>query len=185
MDCHEALRTRRTVHRYREEAVPREVVHEALELAILAPNHRLTNPWRFLLLGRESRAALADLAVALKTRPGDQLAPDIEARVRGKILRPAWGLLVGCIRSEEGHRMQEDRLAVACAIQNLGLALHARGLGTKWSTGAFTTHPQTYAHLGIEPQEIEIQGMVWIGHPEAVPPQPERTPLEDVLRERP
>ena len=54
MDVDEAIRSRRTLKDYRDEPVPPETVRELLELAVLAPNHHLTEPWRFRVIGKET-----------------------------------------------------------------------------------------------------------------------------------
>lgn len=186
MNVHDALRTRRTIHRFRREAVPDGVVRRALEAAVLAPNHRLTEPWRFVMLGRESRRPLADRNVVLKTpTDGPAPTPDAAARVRAKILDPPRCLVVGCRLSDDPIRQREDRQAVACAIQNVFLSLHADGVGSKWSSGAITRHPDAYAAAGFDPAEVEIVGFVWIGYAAEVPDAPARGPLESVYREEP
>ena len=51
MDAEEAIRTRRTHKAYGPEPVDRATLEELLDLARWAPNHHLTNPWRFRVLG--------------------------------------------------------------------------------------------------------------------------------------
>src|SRR5437660_3341923 len=58
MGVEEAIRTRRTHKVYRSEPVPREQLDELFELARWAPNHHLTNPWRFRVIGPRALAAL-------------------------------------------------------------------------------------------------------------------------------
>src|SRR5207248_2245101 len=66
----EAIRTRRTHKAFRPEPVPRETLDELLELARWAPNHNLTNPWRFRVIGPKALAALKEGAGA----PGEGAA---------------------------------------------------------------------------------------------------------------
>lgn len=182
MHVHDALTTRRTVHHYREEAVPDEVIRRAVEAATLAPNHRMTQPWRFVLLGRSAREPL--VARSAELRSGPPAPPEVIDRIRGKIVGPPHCLVVGCIRSDDDFRMGEDRSAVACAIQNLSLSLHADGVASKWSTGAITRDPAAYAAAGLDPTEVEIMGFVWIGFADQVPEAPARKPLAEVFSER-
>jgi nitroreductase len=62
MDVEEAIRSRRTHKAFAPEPVPRELLDELLELARWAPNHHLTNPWRFRVLGPGALARLKDAA---------------------------------------------------------------------------------------------------------------------------
>ena len=56
MDTLDAIRSRRTHKSFGREAVPRATLEELFDLARFAPNHRLTQPWRFRVLGPESLA---------------------------------------------------------------------------------------------------------------------------------
>ncbi|HEY2937112.1 MAG TPA: nitroreductase family protein, partial [Gaiellaceae bacterium] len=62
MDTVEAIRTRRTHKSFAPEPVPREELEALFELARFAPNHNLTQPWRFRVLGSESLARLKEAA---------------------------------------------------------------------------------------------------------------------------
>src|SRR3954465_1683818 len=62
MELDQAIRTRRTQKAFRPDPVPRETLDELFELARWAPNHNLTNPWRFRVVGPESLAALKEAA---------------------------------------------------------------------------------------------------------------------------
>lgn len=189
MNVRDALLGRRTVHSYRPEPVPEEVIERALEAAIHAPNHRLTWPWRFLRVGRETRKGLVDIAVQLKSAGVDcgveQLAA-LRGKIKGKFLNPH-DLIVVTVRCGETDaiRAREDYAACACAIQNLSLSLWSDGVGSKWSSGAPTRHADTYQLLGIDPQAEEIIGFLWVGIADKVPHMPERPPLDSFVRRLP
>jgi nitroreductase len=175
---------RRTVHDYRPEPVDAAVLDRALEAAQEAPCHKLTWPWRFTRVGPEGRKQLCALNVRLKgeKRP---MTEAFEARITAKMMNPAELLIVSQVRSADPFRAKEDYAAVACAIQNLSLSLHADGVGSKWSSGAVTRHEEAYRVAGIDPELEEIVGFVWIGHPAVVPAAPGRPPLEQVVRRVP
>lgn len=184
MDLHDALATRRTIHRYRPDPVPDAVVQRALELAQLAPNHRLTLPWRFMLLGRETRRALVPRAVELASLK-QAITDEIAIRIEARLTTPPLAIAVACLESPDALRQQEDLAAVACAIQNLCLSLHADGLGSKWGSGAITRDAATYAALGIDPAELRLLGFIWVGYAEGPAPVPPRPPVEAVVRRLP
>ena len=64
MSVYEALYRRRMAWQFEDDLVPREAVDRMLEAAVWAPNHRLTEPWRFFVLEKESelRQKVANLA---------------------------------------------------------------------------------------------------------------------------
>src|SRR5258706_8754349 len=59
------IRGRRSVDLYEPDPVPNAVILEAIDVARWAPNHRLTQPWRFYLIGPATRRRGIDLAVGL------------------------------------------------------------------------------------------------------------------------
>ena len=185
MDVHRALRERRTVHAYTRDPVPEAVIERALEAAIHAPNHKLTMPWRFLRVGRETRAALAELAVRLSIAKKGAMTPEIEHKVRSKILDPHELIVVSVVRSDDPQTAREDLAASACAVQNLCLSLWADGVGSKWSTGTPSRADEGYALLGIDREREDIVGFVWVGVPLRVPQTPPRPPLSDFVRRLP
>jgi nitroreductase len=74
MELEEAIGTRRTHKAYRPEPVDRALLEELLDLARWAPNHNLTNPWRFRVIGpasleRLKKAAGPEAATKLDRAP--------------------------------------------------------------------------------------------------------------------
>ncbi len=179
MDLHHALRTRSTVHRYHPEPVPADVIDRALAAAHQAPNHKLTWPWRFTVVGPNTRARFLPVAEALKAKKGP-LTETGRALIAEKLLNPAL-VVVSMRRCEATFQAREDYAATACAIQNIQLSVHADGFGAKWSSGGLTTAPPTYETLGIDPAVEEIVGFIWIGVP-VERPTVSRPPVEDFVR---
>lgn len=167
MNVHEALRSRRTVQRFRPGPVPDGVMERALEAAQLAPNHKLTFPWRFLLPGPVTREALFRAGLRLKrAKKGD--SPELEDKVRRSLLDPARAVVVVQRIAEDPHRALEDYAACACATQNLLLSIHADGYGAKWETGGLTRDREALDALGVRADE-RVVAYVFVGVPEIVP----------------
>ncbi|MEM6925952.1 MAG: nitroreductase [Myxococcota bacterium] len=184
MDLHDALIRRRTVHRFAPGSVPDEVVDRALRAATFAPNHKLTWPWRFVFVGPETREELVALNTELKAS-GRTLTDEQRAGIRRKMTSPDRLLSVAQVRVDDAFRSREDYATIAMAIQNLSLSLFADGVYAKWSTGGVTRHPETYRLLGIDPEEQELVGFVWIGYAEAVPGPADRPEAAEVTRSVP
>jgi nitroreductase len=157
MDVEEAIRTRRTTKSFAPEPVGDDVVRELLELAVLAPNHHETEPWRFWVVGRPTIDALIEAT-------GDQ-----------KLRRSPRAIVAGVVRSVDPHEAEEDYAAVACAIQNLLLAARGRGLANFWRTPGVMNTPAFRSILQV-PDEVRIVGVVHLGIPaEPHPAVPART----------
>ena len=176
-----ALQARRTVHDFLPASPPRDVVLEALDAARWAPNHRLTEPWRFYLLGPATAERVSLLNAELVCRKSGEEAA--AAKLRRWRAMPGW-LAVTCRTDKDPVRQQEDYAACCCAIQNLLLALWARGLGGKWSTGKVIHSEGFLAAIGADPAQEFCVGLVWYGYPQTVPSQ-QRKPLATTLVECP
>ena len=180
MDVLEAIRTRRTAGKMRPELPPRELIEELLEAATWAPNHRLNEPWRFLVVAGEAREQLgkimaADACQDLDDPGGEQAQGMIEAQMK-KALRSPVIIAVACDPPGSPKIDPiEDVCAVACGIQNLMLAAHARGLATKWSSGKPCYSSQLKAFFGLTP-EHQILGYIYLGYPDETAKSTSRTP---------
>ena len=154
MDVDTAVRTRRTHKAYGAEPVPRETLEELLELARWAPNHHLTEPWRFRVLGPET---LARLLAAGEPSEASKLH-------RAPTLVVASARLTG-----DEHQNREDVLATACAVYAVLLAAHARGLASYWRTPKLLQSPEGQAAVGLGADE-QFVALIHLGAPRTEPP---------------
>ena len=185
MELHDALATRRTVQRYTGEPVPDDALATAFAAAQWAPCHKLTWPWRFTVVGAEAREQLVQVAIRLKAAKKGCPPEQMEGRVRSTLGSAGTLILVGQVLAEDAHRREEDYAATACAVQNLMLSLHAQGYGSKWSTGGFSTAPETYALAGIDAAAECIVGCVLAGPAAVEPKAPPRPEVTDHVRRIP
>jgi nitroreductase len=177
----EAIRSRRSVDLFEPDPPGTTRLLEAIELARWAPNHRLTQPWRFYVLGRQTGDAIVDLAVDIETAAKGEQAG--EARRRRWSAIPAF-FAVTCARSQDEMQQREDYAACCCAVQNLMLYMWQCGLGVKWTTGAVTREPRFLKILGIDPAAEMLVGLFWYGVPRVVPSQ-KRREVGEIVVERP
>jgi nitroreductase len=165
VDVESAVRLRRTHKQYGSEPVSEAVVRELVDLARWAPNHKLTNPWRFRLLGPETRAQI------------DALVPEAEVM---KLRRAPTLVLVTAVRSEDPVLAEEDVLAAAAATYALLLAATGRGLASYWRTPSCFREPAVRSALALGEDEVVV-ALVHLGPAVTDPPAKERAPVEDVF----
>jgi nitroreductase len=166
MDLETAIRTRRTHKAYGAEPVPEALLRELLELARWAPNHHLTNPWRFRVLGPGSLARLKAAAGEEAGRKLDR-APTLVA--------------VSYVRTpDDPVADEEDLIAAGCAAYVVLLGAHARGLAAYWRTPAILRDPAGRAALGIGDDERCI-GLLHLGPARQEQRVPDRAPVEAVV----
>jgi nitroreductase len=171
MELRDAIRTRRTHKAFAPEPLPDDVLDELLELARWAPNHHLTNPWRFRVLGPKSLAAL-------KRAAGPEAA--------GKLDRAPTLVAVSALRSPgDPVQDEEDLLATAAAAHIVLLAAHDRGLVGYWRTPEVLRRPEGYAALAIPTETERTIGLLHLGYGRQEMQAPERAPLVDVMTRLP
>ena len=165
MDLQEAVRTRRTHKSFAPDQVPRETLDELFELARWAPNHHLTQPWRFRVLGPATLARLKESA-----GPSEAIKLD-----RAPTLVLASAQLSGDLVQDE-----EDLHATACAVYAVLLGAHARGLAAYWRTPAVLRTAAGRAALALPDEERAI-ALVHLGPLRQEKAPPERAPAADVV----
>jgi nitroreductase len=190
VDLYDAILTRRTIKEFKPDRVPEAVLQRALTAGLWAQNHRLTQPWRFIVLGPQTQRALAEAGAEAQLR---SLPAETDAGTRAKVRAGAVQKLtskpcivvVTTLLSVDPFQRREDYAATCCAIQNIQLAAWTEGLGMQWHSGKQTQQAQTYDLLSIDPAAEEIAGFLFFGFPALVPPPAPRKPLAEVLRQLP
>src|SRR6185503_12703972 len=171
MNVADAITQRRSIKKFLDRPVTRAEIEALLEAAVLAPNHRLTQPWRFYVLGPEARRRYG---ITLGERKAKKL-PDADAAsaVREKTAAEYEGfpalIAVAMVQSESPETREEDYAAVMQATLNIMLAAVDRGLGTHMRTGAVMDDPAARAAVGVSDGE-RIVAIVSVGVPAELPP---------------
>ncbi|HEY9226021.1 MAG TPA: nitroreductase [Gemmatimonadaceae bacterium] len=177
----EAIRDRRSIKRFTDRPVSREAIETLLAAATLAPNHRLTQPWRFYVLGPEARYAYG---AAL----GDRKARKLEDPAAGRAMRDTVAsehralplmIAVAVVDTDNAEQREEDYAAAMMAVQNLSLAAVELGLGTHIKTGAVMSDPAARFAAGVRDGE-RIIAIVNVGEPAEVPPPKKRNDATSV-----
>jgi nitroreductase len=165
MDLESAIRGRRTHKAYWPEHVAREVLDELFELARWAPNHNLTNPWRFRVVGPESLERL-------KAAAGPEGATKLD--------RAPTLVAASAKQCDDPVQDEEDFAAAACAVYVVLLGAHARGLAGYWRTPAVLRTPEGRAAVAI-PDDERVLGLIHLGPPRQEREAPERAPLGEYV----
>ncbi|WP_319380579.1 nitroreductase [Thiomicrorhabdus sp.] len=166
----ELIRKRRTSYQFLDSAshpLPDEELKICLQSAIWAPNHKLTQPWRFWVLGTERKKRIAGIYAENRARKQSQSDPGLYGCAYEKAIekfnRIPKIVIVGQILAKDPVVAKEDYAACSCAIQNFQLAAWYQQIGVQWSTGPILKDPRTYDVLGIDPDECELIGALYMG----------------------
>lgn len=159
MELEAAIRSRRTHKAYGPDPVDRATLDDLFDLARWAPNHHLTNPWRFRVVGPGALARLKEAA-----------GPDAAS----KLDRAPTLVVVSTVGNEE------DRDATAAAAYIVLLAAHGRGLAGYWRTPEVLQRPEGRAAVGVGDDE-QVLGLLHLGAPRQEQRVPERAPVGAVV----
>jgi nitroreductase len=167
------VRARRTHMRVdQEREVPAELVERLCELGTWAPNHKKTWPWKFALVTGEGRHRLGEAFVV------DMIARDFgdeakRIKTLTKYARTPAVLVVGCAPHPNPSLHDENRDAVAAAVQNILLGATAAGLASFWSTAPLIDSAEALELCGFAEGD-RIVAIVYLGWPNAELQAPER-----------
>jgi len=161
LQLEDAIRTRRTHKVYGSEPVDRAVLEELLELARWAPNHHMTEPWRFRVIGPDSLARLQEVA---------------EPEAAGKLERAPTLVVASVVQTGDPVQDEEDLCAAASAAYIVLLAAHGRGLASYWRTPEVLRTPEGQAAVSV-PEEERVLGLLHLGAPRQEQQPPERAGL--------
>jgi nitroreductase len=175
VDALEAIRERRMIPRVGSDAPSRADIQELLDLAVRAPVHHKTDPWRFYVVSGDERERIARAIADEAIEAGTDEARALDD-ARKKVARAPVIVVFTVVPSDDPKVVeQEEFSSVAMAMQNFLLAAHAKGLGAMLRTGPAAYHPAIRKHLDLLDDE-HVVGFVYLGAPEAEREKTERVP---------
>lgn len=170
MDLFDVISRRRSIKTYTDRSISNEAIEQLLGMAVLAPNHRMTEPWRFYVLGPEAREGYGAALGKRKAKRVDE--PEAAAAVIQKVAASHRGLpamlAVSMTLDENPEIREEDYAATYMAIQNLCLAACAMGLGTHVKSGGVMDDPEARTAVGVGENE-RVVATITLGEPAEEP----------------
>jgi len=181
MNLLDSINARRSIKTFTDRPVSREEIEQLLAAACQAPNHRMTEPWRFYVLGPQARRAYGEALGHRKAKRIDdaEAGKAVIAKV-GETHASLPAMLVVAITVDENPEIHEEDFAAAyMGIQNLSLVAHSMGLGTHLKTGAIMNDPAARAAVGL-PEGERIVATINIGEPDGLPDGKARQPAAEL-----
>jgi nitroreductase len=176
------IKDRRTIYpeQYSKRKIQKEQIELILNLAIWAPTHGNTQPWRFTVFMEDSLVTLSDLLAKtyLEFVPKEKQNDLKLAKLINRPLKSSVVIAVSMKRDENKKISEIDEIAaVACAIQNMHLTCTAYGIGGFWSTPSILDSESIKTYLDLS-QEDRCIGLFYLGYPEIEWPKAHRKPIE-------
>jgi nitroreductase len=179
----DAIKSRRSVKKMRPDAPPptKEQIELILDTATWAPNHHLTEPWRFIVIMGDERAKLGEaMSEALASSSSSTTVKPNPERLlveRNKPLgAPVILALISSPKTGPNVVAQEEVVAAGAVLQNLLLVAHSLGLSTMVRSGIHLYSDPVRRYLGMTPQE-DVVGLVYLGHAAEIPAPGRRADL--------
>lgn len=185
MDAITAINGRTSVRHFRPDPVPRETIERLLDCAVRAPNHKLTEPWRFAVLTAGARDRFAEIRARHRLKRFDDPSSSAALAAADKVRReargtPAYIVAMAAVNPDEITR-EEDYAATMMAIANLMVAAQSLGLGTYLKTGGVMLDPALVELAGV-PQNFRVVGIVSVGFPAEAEEPRRRKPAAELTR---
>jgi nitroreductase len=185
MDAITAINQRTSVHRFRSDPVQREIIERLLDCAVRAPNHKLTEPWRFTVLTGRAKDRFAEIRAKHRLkRYSDPATPEALAGA-DKVRResrdtPVYIVAMAAVNPDEITR-EEDYAATMMAIANLMIAAESLGLGTYLKSGGVMRDPELMELAGVPPG-FRVVGLISLGYPAEQDAPRRRKPATELTR---
>ena len=167
----QAIETRQSMGRVKADPVPRELVERILQSAVHAPNHRLTEPWRFHVFTGKGRGELARARAEIARLQAEAEGEDEEmaagriSRERKKAFRSPVVIAVISRAGRDEVETRENYAACSAAVQNMLLTAHSLGLGAIWRTGPVAYHDHMRSFFGLGEGDA-IVAYLYLGYPD-------------------
>ncbi|AMM91584.1 nitroreductase [Peribacillus simplex] len=182
MKLEDIIKERRSIKRFKDIPVPIDTIRSLLETSTWAPNHKLTQPWRFVVVHGDSRLKLAEATRAFMA--GKEKDPEKKeaAGQRGYNKLIAVPMFVAVIMEENPNPMtrEEDYAATSALIQNFSLLAWEQGIGLIWETYGMIHSIEFREALGVKPGE-KIVGSLHVGYPDMIPAPRPRNAIDQLL----
>lgn len=150
-------------------------VEKLCELAMWAPNHKLTFPSAFAAITGDARERLSNCTADAMARNGD--TPEKVAKARTKFQRAPMILIIGTESGDTQLRTEENRDAVSAGIQNILLGATSLGLASFWSSCPKGANDDVAKFCEFKP-DTHITAMIYLGHPQRVATAIQRPPAK-------
>ncbi|MNJ56797.1 putative NAD(P)H nitroreductase YdjA [compost metagenome] len=167
MNVMEAIRTRRSIGKVKQDSIPVETIERILEAGTWAPNHKHTEPWQFFVLRGKGREQLGQaLANIMREGLEDPDSPESKEtldKAHAKAFRAPVIIAVAVTPVDRPGVIElEEYGAVFAAIQNMLLEIHSLGLGAVWRTGEPCYHRIMNEAFDLRPQD-KMLGFIYLG----------------------
>ncbi|WP_032123421.1 nitroreductase family protein [Clostridium amazonitimonense] len=186
MDVIEAIKTRRSVGKVKDEEVPRELIEKIIEAGTFAPNRYLTEPWRFFVISGDGRRALSKVMEDIVIDSGiDPHSEEGKKKIEKQKNKPFRAPVIIAVAAEVTENKKVIRLeelgATYAAIENMLIAAHSLGLASFWKTGKACYSPKMKEFFGLQEKD-EVLAFIYLGYPDMERKEAQRKSVDSLTK---
>lgn len=156
------IKERRSVRKFKKKVVPLKTIKEILEAGCWAPSGLNNQPWRFMILEKEKKDALA------------------EYTKYGYIIKSANKIILVFLDKDTSYNYEKDLMAIGACIQNMLLYIHSEKLGACWLGEILNQREQIQKELGVK-RSFELEAVLAVGSPLSLSKQGKRKTLKSLI----
>jgi len=158
MEAIECMKTRRSIRRYEDRPVPKNIIEDIVDCGRLAASAINIQPWKFVVVqDRETLKRIAD------------------ATDYGKFIAQA-GACIAVLCEDVKYYLEDG----SAATQNILNAAHAHGIGACWVAGDKKPYAARIVEMLGMPPTYKLVSLVSLGYP-AEKPSPSKKTLSEVI----
>ena len=180
----DVITTRRSIPQFRSDPVPSDTIARLLEAAVWVPNHRLTEPWQFFVLGEKSKRRFGEIrrdfrASMLPNPQAPEVQPALQKVVDDTVRTPA--IIIFTSQGHDDPELREENYwSTFGAAYAFMLGAWSEGIGTYFRTSAFRDYPPLRECLHLAP-DTRVIGVLYVGYPAVVPQRPRTSAAEKTV----
>jgi nitroreductase len=169
---------------YTGEVVSDDIILQMLDNANMAPTHKRTEPWRFMVFKGEGLAKLGKYQAELYKKIASEAGDFKEEKYLNLLNKPKMAshvISIGMKRDRKERLPEIEEIeAVACAVQNMYLTAAAYGIGCYWGSGGITYMEEAKEFFGLEEKD-KLLGFFYTGIPRKWP-EGKRKPVQEKIK---
>jgi nitroreductase len=157
------IKARRSIRKFKTDAVSEELVERILEAGRWAPSGLNNQPWRFAVV--RDRELIKEIAKLTHYR---------------RVVLGAQVLIPVFIDTGKIYHREKDIQGIGACIQNMLLEIHSLGLGAVWLGEIIRSNLPIKRILGLG-DELELMAVLALGYPDETPRPTKRKVLQDLI----
>ena len=171
-DVENLIKSRRDTKNFLSKRISKKNISKILEMGVWSPNHRMTEPWVFVPIAKDSPArkniAKEIKNYVLKNSKNSNNKTIIQS---GKISKEDFEKCpyIVYVFSKKGRNEEEtleNYASTSISVQNMSLYAWSIGIGIHWSTGKPCKLQGLHSKLKVEEDSIPV-GCLYIGYMKA------------------